>query len=1066
MKTRTLTKKTWLIAACALLIAALAFPAGMRAFALNDYMTDAAPIASLAPGNYVYDGQSLSFSTAAGGAQIYYTTDGSVPDNTSTLYSTALTLNAGYHQFRAVAHKNGSYSAVGDYEYYIGEGNLMQGKPFTFNPEADPETDLRNAADGSLLATPESRSFVTSGFWGYNTLSGTANLEYIVFDLGEETVFDYAVWMGFQYDGAHGFGKMEVSATSDFAASTVVWQAAPDQIIGYYDGLAVVNNVTVMAPGGNGYEVFFDTPATGRYLKLSFLTGVSSRRFLAGIQIANFPDTPPKAPANLMQGKSFTFNPEVDPTTDIWNAANGAQLTTPESRAFVTAGAWTFYTMSCASFTYIQFDFNTSATFNYLVWQTYQYDYANAIGKVEAAESADFSDSEIVWQASPSQIIDFYGPAIYNNTDVMAPGNNGYEVFLDTPVTARYLRVSYLAGTGRKFFSGIQVWNYPADTTVPYLLVPDFDDTERLNKATGTAAATVLAELNAVPYNTLTVDDSSGNSHILSVDWTAPQDYDAIYGGIFEFTARVTNIPAGVSNLYDIGRTILVSLPVVTNPTALKLYIAEKDGTSAGSYTSSTFSVFAQTLLDAKAMVADLEGADLEGYTQLQVDNMLAGLQYDFNALIPLGDKTALNAEIIRVGGTAGTTYTATSFAAFTGKLTAAQSAAASGDVSQTQVDTALSELTAAFNGLLPKGNTSALTALIAQADLKTQAGHTPGSWSNFSIALASAKSTAADGDVSQTAADNAVTALQTAMNNLRLAANKTALNSKIADAEALLNNTVYTAASLSDLEEAIDAAKNVRDDDEAIQSEADGAVSDINVMIAALVRLGSRTALLADIAALEANSAKYTAASWTAFGTALTAAKNVANNAQASEAQVAAAESAFASAKAGLVLKGDKTALAALIAADLNEGDYTALSWYTYQTAYNAAVIVNGDDEAVQSVVDAKADALSAAAGGLVKLGDKTALNSKITEADGKLTGNYTESTLAALNAALIEARTVKNDAQATQADVDAALAQLNTAINGLKAAPNGGGCKKAASFSAVLMLALAGLFVFKKRG
>ncbi|MBK1811249.1 carbohydrate binding domain-containing protein [Clostridium sp. YIM B02505] len=63
----------------------------------------------------------------------------------------------------------------------------------------------------------------------------------------------------------------------------------------------------------------------------------------------------------------------------------------------------------------------------------------------------------------------------------------------------------------------------------------------------------------------------------------------------------------------------------------------------------------------------------------------------------------------------------------------------------------------------------------------------------------------------------------------------------------------------------------------------------------------------------------------------------------------------------------------------------------------------------------------------------DKTTLNSKITEAQGKVQAEYTAASWSTLQNALTNALTIKNKADATQTEVDNAVATLTAAINGL---------------------------------
>lgn len=114
-----------------------------------------------------------------------------------------------------------------------------------------------------------------------------------------------------------------------------------------------------------------------------------------------------------------------------------------------------------------------------------------------------------------------------------------------------------------------------------------------------------------------------------------------------------------------------------------------------------------------------------------------------------------------------------------------------------------------------------------------------------------------------------------------------------------------------------------------------------------------------------------YTAESWAALQTALTAARTVRDNDKATQVEVDAAVRALDAAIQGLKPaeqpepgKVDKTRLNTLIAGaqGLNEADYTDDSFKALKQALSAAVAVRDDDKATQAAVDAAVKTLDAA--------------------------------------------------------------------------------------------------------
>ena len=91
------------------------------------------------------------------------------------------------------------------------------------------------------------------------------------------------------------------------------------------------------------------------------------------------------------------------------------------------------------------------------------------------------------------------------------------------------------------------------------------------------------------------------------------------------------------------------------------------------------------------------------------------------------------------------------------------------------------------------------------------------------------------------------------------------------------------------------------------------------------------------------------------------------------------------------------------------------------------------------QDEVDAYADAIIAAINGLVKkpvapVVDKTELNAKYEELGGIEQGNYTDESYKAFTDALVAAKLMLDNIEATQEEVDACIAALTAAFAGLK--------------------------------
>ncbi|MFC3770649.1 S-layer homology domain-containing protein [Paenibacillus sp. GCM10012303] len=178
-----------------------------------------------------------------------------------------------------------------------------------------------------------------------------------------------------------------------------------------------------------------------------------------------------------------------------------------------------------------------------------------------------------------------------------------------------------------------------------------------------------------------------------------------------------------------------------------------------------------------------------------------------------------------------------------------------------------------------------------------------------------------------------------------------------------------------------------------------------------------------------------YTPESWTALQNALTAAKDVLDNPNATQKEIDDALAALEAAKTGLSSSRDKLEAkvnqikSAMDAGTLKEGDYTADSWQalkdelTRANAVLAQTPAATEQELAQAIT--KLDEAKAA------LVDLSALRAKVNEIEGEgLTpSGYTATSWQALQDALVHAKNVLADPSATQAEVDRAMAALEAA-------------------------------------
>ena len=122
----------------------------------------------------------------------------------------------------------------------------------------------------------------------------------------------------------------------------------------------------------------------------------------------------------------------------------------------------------------------------------------------------------------------------------------------------------------------------------------------------------------------------------------------------------------------------------------------------------------------------------------------------------------------------------------------------------------------------------------------------------------------------------------------------------------------------------------------------------------------------------------------------------------------------------------------------DIEQGNYTDLSWAEFQNALKDAENILTSQNADQSIVDSAKDALQKAYDGLeIIVVNKDALQEAVNVYEAAEQGNYTDESWSVFQDALQAAKDVLADEDAVQADVNAALTALNSAYEALEEKP-----------------------------
>ena len=326
--------------------------------------------------------------------------------------------------------------------------------------------------------------------------------------------------------------------------------------------------------------------------------------------------------------------------------------------------------------------------------------------------------------------------------------------------------------------------------------------------------------------------------------------------------------------------------------------------------------------------------------------------------------------------------YTDESVAAMQQALTDAKAVNADADATQAEVDAAANALNAAVRNLKEKAvDKTALQAAIAQAEALDSSKYTSESYAAVTAALATARLVNANPFAKQERVDEVTAALLTAMENLvekTAEIDKSALEAAIASAESV-DRSKYTDESLAAMDSKLNYARAVLSDTTATQADVNKAASELNAAIAALVekpvQTVDKTALNSAIAAAEAvDTAQYTVASVAAMQQALSAARTVRDNPNATQAQVDSATTTLNNAVNALQPKPssgvDTSALEAAIAAAeaVDRSRYTEDSLAAMDRQLQSARSTLSNPNATQTTVNLAARRLNNAVAALVE--------------------------------------------------------------------------------------------------
>ena len=475
---------------------------------------------------------------------------------------------------------------------------------------------------------------------------------------------------------------------------------------------------------------------------------------------------------------------------------------------------------------------------------------------------------------------------------------NGLRTYAANGVKARYVRMTNSDGGNGGAFNvttilELQVWSKGGTNFAD----PEMKDTVK-------SATSVVSEMSATPGTTLdgvkamlpasvSYTTMAGATGEVALAWESA-DWADMTEGTFTFTATPA-IP--VDDVFDvIPATYKVIVSVKKADTsALDALIEEVKAMDGAKYTVKTWSPLEKLVAAARDAVADIT------VTDSTVADYVEKITVAKAALQELAkDKTALAQAIATANAIDKANYMSATVVGFDEALAAAVAVNEDADASVVEMTAALNGLNTILDGMVEKGDMTALTALIAEIKAANYVAdnYTEMSYATLVDTLANAEEMTAIAEVAKTEVDAMYAALESAKNGLVAYGDSTQLEALIAECAALVE-TDYTAGSWAAMTAKSEAAKAFVGE-KVMQDVIDGAQADLQAAKDGLV---SVVALKAAIAST-VDETVYTAISVQMWKDAKAEAQLVLDNANATAEEVADAVAAIETAAAALVEK------------------------------------------------------------------------------------------------------------------------------------------------------------------
>ncbi len=261
--------------------------------------------------------------------------------------------------------------------------------------------------------------------------------------------------------------------------------------------------------------------------------------------------------------------------------------------------------------------------------------------------------------------------------------------------------------------------------------------------------------------------------------------------------------------------------------TALEKLVEENQNRNESDYTKESWKVFTKAMELAQAVLTDPKA------TQTEVDEAVQAVRKAIEQLqeVTKVDKTALEKLVEENQNRNESDYTKESWKVFTKAMELAQAVLTDPKATQAEVDDAVQAVRKAIEQLqeVTKVDKTALKKLVEENQNRVASGYTAESWQVFRKALEAAQAVLADSNTTQAEVDEAIQAVNKAIEQLQevIKVDKTALKKLVEENQSRVASS-YTAESWQVFRKALEAAQAVLADSNTTQAEVELVMNDL----------------------------------------------------------------------------------------------------------------------------------------------------------------------------------------------------------------------------------------------